>query len=197
MEHDESLALLRPNKGMHRLHIPAEVIFSLAVGADDPYNILTAYGIADDMIAVILRDPAIQKAVAAKQAELQREGVTFRLKAAMGAEMLLDKVLMDALGERVTPAIRHEMLKTFAKLGALEPKEDKQAVAPTGFTVNITVGGKTLSIGGEKPPVSVEFAPDSGVSDVPFSTLDDLENPPEFMKKAPKIPVLTPIWEDA
>lgn len=196
MEHDESLALLRPNKGMHRLHIPAEVIFSLAVGADDPYNTLTAYGISEDMIPVILEDPAIQKAVQAKQTELRQSGYSFRLKAAMGAEMLLDSLLIDALGEKVPLAVRHDIFKSFAKLGNLEPREDKQAVAPTGFTVNIQIGNRTLSIGGEKPGVTVNMDPELVTKPVEL-VQNDLDNPPEFLRKqAVSMPKLTPIFDE-
>lgn len=192
----ESYALFKPNNAMHRLHIPVEVIFSLAVGADEPYNVLTAYGFSDAMAEVILNDPAIQKAVQAKQQELQQNGHNFRLKARMGAEMLLDQLLVDALGEKVPLSVRHDIFKTFSKLGELEPKEEKNAVAPTGFTVNITLGGKTLSIGGEKPAVSLDIPAENDITDVFYDAAGhpeiDLPNPPKHLK----MPSLTPIFGD-
>lgn len=181
---------------MHRLHIPTEVLVSLAIGADDPYNILTAHGFSERMIDVIVSDPMIQRAVEAKRRELMREGVTFRVKAGIAAEMLLDQVVVSALGEKVPLAVKHDILKTFAKLGALEPKEEKNAVAPTGFTVNISIGGKTLSIGGEKPGFSVDLPPENGQKEA-LLTIDEVPEPPAFMvKNVAKIPKLTPILEE-
>lgn len=190
----------RPDKGLHRLNLPTEVVVALAIGADDPYNILTGYGFSERMVEIISTDPAIQKAVDAKRRELQREGYTFRLKAALAAEMLLDEVVTTALDPKATLATKHDVLKTLAKFGNLEPKEDKQAVAPTGFQVNIQIGNQTVQIGGKTPGAVVEIPaeiveidPETGEKTA-FSALDfgipDTLKVPDFMAKPP---VLTPV----
>lgn len=76
------------------------------------------------------------------KSELYKSGKTFRLKASVMADQMLEKVYEDALHEDVGLSMRIDVLKVLAKLGDLEPKQNLNAAAQgSGFSININLAG--------------------------------------------------------
>lgn len=135
----------RPRAG---LQIPAELVNAVAQGLEDPAEVAERFGFTGSDWENLKVYKPFELAVAARKAELEKNGDVFRLKAALGAEMLLEKTIVAAMGVDVSLGQRIEALKTLSKLGALEPKEDKTIAAGAGFQIQINLGGQSLQLGG-------------------------------------------------
>lgn len=81
---------------------------------------------------------------------MKANGFVFRTKAQLAAEDLLEDVYIMAKDSEATLPQKLDALKTFAKLGELEPKPDKSAAAGGGFSITINLGDKTLTLSQEK-----------------------------------------------
>lgn len=87
-------------------------------------EICAAYDISKERFKVLIALPVFQQAFAAAQETLQKEGMSFRVKARMQSEALLETswALIHALH---TPAnVKADMIKATWKVGGLEPKEN-------------------------------------------------------------------------
>jgi len=126
--------------------IPAELIVGCAQGLEEPDEIAARFGLTGENWDQIKESKPFQLAVAAKKADLEKNGWVFRQKAAMGAEMVLEKVIVDLMSNETGTGMRLEGLKTLSKLANLEPKEDKTASAGPGFQIHIDLGNSSVSL---------------------------------------------------
>lgn len=122
------------------LNIDPKFVLELAAGLEDPDTIAPRYGYTQDKWDDLKTDEHFTKLVEAKRTELQKSGYTFRLKAALAAEDLLDDVYIGAKSIDATLSAKLEAFKYLTKLGGLEPKEDKQVAQGPAFTINIDLG---------------------------------------------------------
>lgn len=159
---------------MTPLSVPQTLLHDVAVGVDSPAVLQTRYSLDESLWEQLSADPFFQKQVEAKRADLKREGVTFRYKAALMAEDLLEKVYIDAVTGG--PTLRLDTAKWLTKVAALEPKEEKNAVAPTGFSITINMGGQTMTLGQDN---TIDVTP-SRLTREP-SSLDELPDPPAHL----------------
>lgn len=81
---------------------------------------------------------------------MKANGFVFRTKAQLAAEDLLEDVYIMAKDSEATLPQKLDALKTFAKLGELEPKPDKNSAVGGGFSITINLGDKTLTLSQEK-----------------------------------------------
>jgi hypothetical protein len=132
--------------------IPAEMVLALAQGLEDPSNVAMRCGFSPDQWEKLQDYKPLQVAVAAKKAELEKDGWIVRQKAAMGADMLLDQVLVQAMSHDTSLGAKLEVFKTLVKVGNLEPKEDKNAQSGPGFQIQINLGGQSLQLTGQNTP---------------------------------------------
>jgi hypothetical protein len=123
------------------LNLDPKFVLELAAGLEDPDKIATRYAYQPDAWQSLKNDEHFRKVVEAKRTELQKSGYTFRLKAALAAEDLLDDVYIGAKSIDASLASKLEAFKYLTKLGGLEPKEDKQVQQGPAFTINIDLGG--------------------------------------------------------
>jgi hypothetical protein len=119
--------------------VPAELILQVATGLEDPADVARRFGFEGDRWASLAAWPPFQEQVAQKRLELQRTGVTFRMKCAFMAEDLITDVYRTAKQNDTTLLQKLETTKTLAKLADLEPKQDKQTQQGTGFQININI----------------------------------------------------------
>lgn len=160
------------------LNLDPKFILELAAGMEEPDVLARRYNITDAGWANLKDDNNFQKVVEAKRAELQKSGYTFRLKAALAAESLLDDIYLGAKDIDASLSAKLEAFKYLTKLGGLEPKEDKTAQQGPAFSIRIDLGGDnstTIDIQGPKPTVDVE--------DEEFVLIDDLPTPPAHLLK--------------
>lgn len=129
--------------------ISEEMVSSIALGMEDELVIAARHNMSVEQYQELQRQPWFQVQVAAKRADLEKNGVTFKAKAAWMASDLLDQVYMAAAGNDASLAQKHDVLKTLIKAGGLEPKDEtKKDTGPT-FAINIDLGGgQSISLTG-------------------------------------------------
>lgn len=133
--------------------LPAEMVASIALGLEEDSVIAARHGFSVEQFEKLQQEKFFQLAVAAKRAEFQKTGVTFRAKAGWMAEELLEKLYLQAADRQAGFNQVHEALKTLMKAGGLEPKEEKQAQLGTTFSISIDLGDKSVSLGAPKTVV--------------------------------------------
>lgn len=152
------------------VQIPAEMVVAIAQGLEDPADVAERFGFTGKRWEQLQEYPPFKAAVAGKIAELEKSGWVFRQKAAMGAEMVMEQVIVQAMSNDVSLVQKLETLKTLSKLGNLEPKEEKQAQVGTGFQIQINLGDHSVSLGHGQPQ-TVDITPSKlaiDVLDIPF-----------------------------
>lgn len=129
-----------------------QLILEMAMGVERPETIIERHGLDWPTWQALKDDPAFVSQVEAKRAELKREGHTFRAKCALAAEDLIGDVYVRAKAADVGLGGKLEAAKFFAKMGNLEPREDKAAMLGAAFQISIDMGdGKTITIGAGVP----------------------------------------------
>lgn len=158
------------------LDLNPKFVLELAAGMEDPDALARRYNLTDTGWAQLRDDNNFQKVVEAKRTELQKSGYTFRLKAALAAESLLDDIYLGAKDIDASLSAKLEAFKYLTKLGGLEPKEDKGAVQGSGFTIRIDLSGDSTSITVEppKPVIDVEAETVADLPDAPTYLLNTL-----------------------
>lgn len=145
-------------------HAPTQLIHDLAAGVEPAEIVQTKHNIPATLWEQLSKDPFFQRQIEAKRAELKRDGVTFRYKAALMAEDLLEDIFIGAKSPEVGHQGKLDTLKFLAKVGNLEPKEEKNVVAPSGFSITINLGTNKLTLGTRNTidvtPTEVEELPE-------------------------------------
>lgn len=135
--------------------ISEEMVNSIALGMEDELVVAARHDMSVEQYKALEAQPWFQAQVAAKRAEYEKNGVTFRAKAAWMASDLLDQVYLSVSSNEASLAQKHDVLKTLIKAGGLEPKDEvKKDTGPT-FAINIDLGGGqsiSLTSGGNPPP---------------------------------------------
>ena len=156
------------------LHIDPKFVFELAAGMEEPDSIASRYRYTPEGWATLKDDENFKKIVEAKRSELQKSGYTFRLKAALAAESLLDDVYLGAKDMDASLSAKLEAFKYLTKIGGLEPKEDKAQQQGSGFTIRIDLSGDnstTISVEPAKPVIDIESE----------EVFDELPTPPAYL----------------
>lgn len=133
--------------------VPPEMLFYLALGREDELLVASRYGFSVEEYHRLCELKPFQVALAAQRAQLDKDGITFQVMAAMQAAELRDKAWMQAMGPEVSLTQRLDALRTFAKLGNLEPKEIKGPGAGTGFSIQINLGDRSVSMSATPRPL--------------------------------------------
>lgn len=141
------------------VEVPPEMVVSIAMGLEEPDVIASRHGFAGEKWTKLQAWKPFLDTVAAQRAEFEKSGLSFRIKAAMKADLLADKLFVDAMGNDVTLMQRMEATKLFAKLGNLEPKEEKAAQAGTTFAISIDLGDRSVSLNAQKVSDAVDVTP--------------------------------------
>lgn len=132
---------------VNHINAKAEFIFELSAGIDEPNKIAERYGYSEEQWARLRADPAFIKAVDIRKSELKSMGYVPKAKAALAAEDLMDDIYLGAKKEETPLNQKIEAFKILAKIGGLEPKEVGGVTSGTGFTININMGDKSITLG--------------------------------------------------
>lgn len=115
---------------------PPTLPIELALG-DMPRNeILKAYEITPAYWDVLRNNVTFRKALSDAVEKLQREGMSFRVKAQMQSEALLETSFKMIHDKNVPHNVRADLIKTTYKVAGLEPKESASA-AVGALQINI------------------------------------------------------------
>jgi hypothetical protein len=121
--------------------ISEEMIASIALGMEDELIVASRHGMSVEDYTDLAAQPWFQLQVQVKRSEYEKNGVTFKAKAAWMAGELLDQVYVTAASGDASLSQKHEVLKTLIKAAGLEPKEEKLKDTGPGFSISIDLGG--------------------------------------------------------
>jgi hypothetical protein len=121
--------------------ISDEMVASVALGLEDDLIVAARHGMSVEDYTELAAQPWFQLQVQMKRSEYEKNGVTFKAKAAWMAGDLLDQVYLSAASTDASLSQKHEVLKTLIKAAGLEPKEEKVKDVGPGFSISIDLGG--------------------------------------------------------
>lgn len=121
--------------------ISEEMVASLALGMEDDLLVASRHGLSVEQYRELESQPWFQLQIAVKRAELEKNGITFKAKAAWMAGDLLDQVYLQVSSNDASLNQKHDVLKTLIKAAGLEPKDEKQSASGPAFSISIDLGG--------------------------------------------------------
>lgn len=131
----------------------------LAMGMDEPVDVFERYGYTADQGIALMDTPAFAATLERISKEVQSNGLTFRAKARVQAEALLEHSFEIATDPDAPAAVRADLIKWTAKVGDLEPrKEADESKAGGGFSLSITFSGQEPMKVVAHEPVLIEGA---------------------------------------
>ncbi|TDN70424.1 hypothetical protein [Paraburkholderia sp. BL10I2N1] len=119
------------------LNVPAEMVAEMAKGIEDPVEIARRFGFKGARWDALVQWKPFLDAVQKKRAELEAEGWTFRAKAGLLAEMMLDDIGKIGLSSEVP--LMQKLALTEALVKWKEPKQSATAQQGTGFSITINL----------------------------------------------------------
>ena len=155
---DDSPLEYRP-KNTSFPQISDEMVASVALGLEDELIVASRHGLSVEQYQELAAQPWFQLQVQVKRSEYEKNGVTFKAKAAWMAGELLDQVYVTAASQDASLNQKHEVLKTLIKAAGLEPKEEKLKDTGPGFTISIDLGGgQSISLSNQQTlsPVTLD-----------------------------------------
>jgi len=140
--------------------ISDEMVASVALGLEDELIVASRHGLSVEQYQELAAQPWFQLQVQVKRSEYEKNGVTFKAKAAWMAGELLDQVYVTAASGDASLSQKHEVLKTLIKAAGLEPKEEKVKDSGPGFSISIDLGGgQSISLSNQQGLSPVTHVP--------------------------------------
>lgn len=146
--------------------VSEEMLASIALGMEDDLIVAARHGLSVEQYEALASQKWFQLQVTLKRSEFEKNGITFKAKAAWMAGELLDQVYLSASSTDSSLGQKHEVLKTLIKAAGLEPKEEKLQNTGPSFTLSIDLGGgQTMSLSNQ--PVMQPVTLDVETKEVP------------------------------
>lgn len=98
--------------------------FELALALEPSEEICERYEVSPQTFAKLRKNPAFMKQVVEYRAEIKEKGLTFRAKAKIMAEDLLNKAYEIINTPGTTAAVRADLIKWVGKMADYEPKPE-------------------------------------------------------------------------
>jgi hypothetical protein len=151
---------LLPTQLPPALDIPQEMILAMAIGMEDPEEVASRYGFDGIRWKSMQAWKPFNDAVAKQKAELEQNGVTFRIKAKALTEDVFEDAYKIARSNDATLLQKLEFIKLGAKLGDMEPKASAQVASGPGFSITINLqDSQKKQVIDVEPVEKVEFEP--------------------------------------
>lgn len=118
-----------------------KLVFELALKTAPVQEIAAAYNLSRDEFEYLAHDPAFIKAYNDACTEVAKNGVSFKMKAALQAETLLE-TSWGLIHAPATPsAVKADLIKSTVRWAGLEPKGDSVGVG-NALQINIMMGNR-------------------------------------------------------
>lgn len=126
-----------PGRDPALLGWPVQLPIEIALGTANIKETCEAYGITRDEWEELKNDPMFRAEVRAAKEELQKEGMTFLVKARLQSEELL-KTSWKMIHDPGTPhAVRADLIKFIIKAAGLSQEKAAQAQVGNALQINI------------------------------------------------------------
>ena len=122
------------------LGFPPMLPIELAMRTAPVPEICAAYDIDKEQFTALTQDPLFVQAFQNAKEMLQKDGMSFRLKARMQAEELLKKSWAMIHADHTPTTVKADLIKSTVRWAGLEPKGDGVGVAGSAFQININLG---------------------------------------------------------
>ena len=136
--------LAAPSEDPAELGWPPTLPIEVALRVAPNSKICEAYGISRTEWEDIRRQPGFVNAVAAARKELEKEGMSFKMKARLQAEELLKTSwrMIHAPDERVPPTVKADLLKFTVRAAGLDGSKDPAVAGgpQNALQINIHLG---------------------------------------------------------
>ena len=131
--------------------------------------------------------PAIRRQLEQKRSELESSGMTFRMKAAAGAEIILQRIIQRAQLDETSFSQLLDAERLTSQLADLMPRQNSLGGPGTGYSLTINMGGV-----GADTTITASMAPQPvDVEDVDIlNTADPLNQAPQWLAKIKHVPEL-------
>lgn len=122
---------------------PASLPIELALKTATPQELKGHYGFSDDEWAALRGNPVFIAELTAACDLVKQEGMTFRLKARLQAEAMLETSwrLVHAPGSEVPANVKADLIKTTFRVAGFDNKEGLPAGAGSGLAIQINFNG--------------------------------------------------------
>jgi hypothetical protein len=116
--------------------------FELALGLDDSGAIFARYGYDHEAAIKLIKQPVFQHVLKAYVDDVKENGLTYKNKAKLQAEVLLVDAFEIARDPEAPAAVRADLIKWHAKVADYEPKQNAPQAAGNGFALQIVFSGE-------------------------------------------------------
>lgn len=148
-EYSEFALAKQAQEPHHTLEVPAQLVWECAAGVEDPAIVAARFDFTGDKWERLSQWPPFIQAVQRQKAEFEREGVTFRLKAGLMAEQVMDQMFKQAVGTDSTLLQKLSVFNALVDVSGLKPDKksaqqaDASAAPRFSITINIPNAGPT------------------------------------------------------
>lgn len=127
------------------------LLVDVAIGTQEDM-ILDAYGLTAHAYQAILEDLGFQRALAILKKELQKDGMSFKLKAQLQAEAMLEEHWMLVHDRDIPPETRRKAIADTVRWAGFDNNANMGGMGGGGFTINIDLSNarQSVTIEGEK-----------------------------------------------
>jgi hypothetical protein len=142
LDYAEFAAPVESDKAHSTLDIPAQLVWECAARLEPPEKIAERFGITGKAWERLSQWEPFISAVQKQSAEFDKNGVTFRLKAGLMAEQVMDQMFKQAVGMDVSLLQRLNVFNALVDVAGLKPDKkqltDQNDTAPKfSITINI------------------------------------------------------------
>jgi hypothetical protein len=116
--------------------------FELAMKSAPVNVICEAYGVTFQQFKALTADPMFQQAYQAAKELLQKEGMSFRVKARIQAEELLKKAYALIQAPETPTPVKADLIKAVVRWAGYEPKNTEAGAVGNAFQININLGDR-------------------------------------------------------
>jgi len=131
------------------LDVPPQLVWECAAGLEEPRQIAARFGYEGEKWERLAQWPPFIQAVQQQRAQFEKEGVTFRLKAGLMAEQMMDQMFKQAIANESTILQKLSVFNALVDVSGLKPEKkaanavDPNAAPRFSITINIPNGGPT------------------------------------------------------
>lgn len=124
------------------LGFPPTLPLELALKEKTPQQLCEAYKVSHEDWDKLRKNPSFVSTVASYVEELKKDGMGFRLKARMQAELLLATSfkLIHSSNDDVAPAVKADLIKSTIKWAGLSEEKRDSSSLQNALQININLG---------------------------------------------------------
>jgi hypothetical protein len=149
--------------------VDPKFILEVASGLVEPAQLAEAYGYTPEEWLFLKNHDPFVKQVDAKKAELKAGGFTFRMKAAIAAEDILEETYLKAKEKDSSFHTQLEFLKFVARAAGIDAPVREQATG-TAFSISINLGnGQSVQIGAATHQGALQDVVDAEEATTPYT----------------------------